>query len=158
MRPAPGKLTQGRRGSFLLQEKHSWHIISYEMSQPAPAQAAPSPQKNVVVTKALRRAATSLGLSQKELARVVGVSEATVSRLGEGRTLLDAEKKEGELALLFLRVFRSLDALVGGSEQKATAWFSAPNAHVGGVPKERVQSVEGLVQVAQYLDAMRGKL
>lgn len=116
-----------------------------------------SPDANVVVTKATRRAAGALGLSQKELARVIGVSEATVSRLGGGKQL-DARSKEGELALLLVRVFRSLDALVGSSEEKARAWFDAENVHLGGVPRERVQTALGLVEVAQYLDAMRGKL
>ncbi|MGH7283207.1 MAG: antitoxin Xre-like helix-turn-helix domain-containing protein [Polyangiaceae bacterium] len=120
--------------------------------------SAHQPDSGVVVTKAASRAASLLGLSQKELARVLGVSEATASRIASGKVTIDVDKKEGELALLFVRVFRSLDALVGGSEQKARAWFSAENTHVGGVPKERVQSVEGLVHVAQYLDAMRGKI
>jgi len=117
----------------------------------------PAPEPNAVVTKATRRAATALGLSQKELARVIGVSEATVSRLGSGK-LIEAESKEGELALLLVRVFRSLDALVGSNEDKERAWFGAENRHLGGVPRERVQSALGLVEVAQYLDAMRGKL
>ena len=119
--------------------------------------AAAKPSAEAVLTKATRRAAEHLGLSQKELAKILGVSEATVSRLGTGKTL-EPDKKEGELALLFLRIYRSLDALVGGSEEKARAWFSAQNAHIGGVPRERVQTAEGLVHVAQYLDAMRGKL
>ena len=121
------------------------------------AAAESSPDPNVVVTKATRRAASALGLSQKELARVIGVSEATVSRWSRGK-LLDARSKEGELALLLVRVFRSLDALVGGSEEKGRAWFGAHNVHLGGVPRERVQTALGLVEVAQYLDAMRGKL
>lgn len=116
------------------------------------------PDPGTVVTKAASRAAAMLGLSQKELARVLGVSESTASRIAAGKVTIDVEKKEGELALLFVRVFRSLDALVGGSEQKARAWFSAENTHVGGIPRERIQNVEGLVHVAQYLDAMRGKI
>lgn len=125
------------------------------MRQAASTRDDPAPQE--VLTKATRRAASHLGLSQKELARILGVSEATVSRLGGGR-LLDPDTKEGELALLLLRVYRSLDALVGGDETKARAWFGAENIHIGGVPRERVQTAEGLVHVAQYLDAMRGKL
>ena len=92
-----------------------------------------------------------------DIAGEAGVSEATVSRLAHGKTL-DTSKKETEHALLLVRVFRSLDALVGGSETAARAWFSARNLHVGGVPRERVQTTEGLVHVAQYLDAMRGKV
>ncbi|MEO8798393.1 MAG: antitoxin Xre-like helix-turn-helix domain-containing protein [Polyangiaceae bacterium] len=116
------------------------------------------PDPSIVVTKATSRAASMLGLSQKELARILGVSESTASRMASGKHVLDVGKKEGELALLFVRVFRSLDALVGGSEDKARAWLTAENTHVGGIPKERIQNVEGLVHVAQYLDAMRGKI
>lgn len=115
------------------------------------------PEPGLVITKALARAATALGLSQRDTAKVVGVSEATMSRISSGKPL-DPTSKEAELALLFVRVFRSLDALVGGHEGKARAWFFADNTHLGGVPAERVKTVEGLVHVAQYLDAMRGKL
>jgi hypothetical protein len=119
--------------------------------------SSPRPAADRVLSKAVRRAAERLDLSQRELARVIGVSEATVSRLGTTK-LLDPGKKDGELALLLLRVYRSLDALVGGDDAKARAWLAAANEHVGGIPKERVQTAEGLVHVAQYLDAMRGKL
>ena len=56
------------------------------------------------------------------------------------------------------RIFRALDALLGGKEPDVRAWFHAANAHLGGVPAERVQTIPGLVHVAEYLDAMRGKL
>jgi len=116
----------------------------------------PAQTANAVVTKAVRRVAEALGVSQKELARLLGVSEATVSRFGATK-LIEVDRKEGELALLFVRVFRSLDALVGG-EEKARAWFHAHNDHLGGVPAEQVRTVLGLVHVAEYLDAMRGHL
>ena len=123
--------------------------------------------RDAVVTKALLRAAETLGLSQKELARTVGVSEATMSRISRRRTALESSRaasliatsrKEGELALLLLRVYRSVDALLGGDAQKVRAWFAAENTHLGGIPRERVQTAEGLVTVALYLDAMRGNL
>jgi DNA-binding XRE family transcriptional regulator len=116
------------------------------------------PRAGVVLGKAVLRVAERLGLTQKELGKIMGVSPASVSRLASGKAPIDPEDKSGELALLLVRVFRSLDALVGGDEGKARAWFQAHNDHVGGVPAERVSSVEGLVHVAQYLDAMRGKL
>jgi predicted transcriptional regulator len=117
-----------------------------------------SPERAAVLTKAVRRAAEILDFSQKELARVLGVSAATVSRIGAGSRMLDPTTKEGELALLFLRVFRSLDALVGGNEEKARRWFHAHNVHLEGKPAAKVTSVAGLVHVAEYLDGMRGKL
>ena len=110
-----------------------------------------------VLRKALIAAGERLGLRGKELAVVIGASEASVSRLRSGRGL-DPATKEGELALLFVRLYRSLDALVGGDDAKARTWLHAENDHLGGVPAERIRTIEGIVDVVQYLDAMRGRL
>ena len=125
------------------------------MNRPIRTAAAPDPAS--VLTKAVLNAARLLGLRNRELALILGASEASVSRCSTGR-LIEPTSKEGELGLLFLRLFRSLDALVGGDEAKARAWLTAHNDHIGGVPAERIQRVEGLVDVVQYLDAMRGRL
>lgn len=121
---------------------------SLHAAQPAPDQ---------VLTKAVLSAAGRLGMRNRELSAVLGTSEASISRLSGARTI-DPGSKEGELALLFLRLFRSLDAMVGGDESKARAWLDAENAHVAGVPRERIRRVEGLVDVVGYLDALRGRL
>ena len=93
----------------------------------------------------------------RELAEVVGASEASISRLSGSRAI-GPDSKEGELARLFLRMFRSLDSLVGGDETKARRWLQAENEHLGGVPAKLILRVEGLVDVVQYLDSMRGRL
>ena len=112
-----------------------------------------------VVSKALFRAAELWDISSAELAEIIGTSESTLSRIRTGkRGPIPLGSKEGELALLFLRVFRSLDALVGGDEAQAKAWLRAQNHHVGGIPLRRMKKVEGLVDVAEYLDAMRGTI
>ena len=120
----------------------------------SPHSAAASDEDRVL-TRAALRAAEQLGLTQKELAAVVGVSPATVSRLAHGATL-GAESKEGELAVQLLRVFRSLDALLGGDAEKCRQWLRAENRHLEAVPAELLRTVPGLVHVAEYLDAMRG--
>jgi transcriptional regulator with XRE-family HTH domain len=120
---------------------------------------ARAPEGAAVVSKALMRAAESLGLSSSELAQIIGTSESTLSRVRNGkRGPIPLGSKEGELALLFLRTFRSLDALVGGNEAQARAWLHAENHHLGGVPLVRMKKIEGLVDVAEYLDAMRGTI
>jgi hypothetical protein len=124
------------------------------MSHPS---AATQPNAADVLSRATLAAAERLGVRSRQLAQVIGSSEASVSRLRSGRAL-EAESKEGELALLFLRLYRSLDALVGGDDAKARLWLHAANDHLGGVPSERIRTVEGLVDVVQYLDAMRGRL
>src|SRR3978361_6942 len=95
-----------------------------------------------VLAKAVLSAATRLGLRSRPLAAVLGSSEASVSRLQRDRGL-DPESKEGELALLFLRLYRSLDALVGGDDAKAREWLTARNEHLGAIPAERIKTVEG---------------
>lgn len=119
--------------------------------------SAPAPDPSEVLSRALLRAAASLGVNGQTMAQVVGVSPASWSRLAAGQRTVDSESKEGELALLFLRLYRSLDALVGGDAEKARAWLRARNAHLSAVPLECIQSVAGLVRVDEYLDAVRGK-
>jgi DNA-binding XRE family transcriptional regulator len=123
--------------------------------------APPRPEARVapageVLTRAARRAAELLDLTQKDLAQVIGLSPATVSRLPHRP--LDPSAKEGELAILFVRMFRSLDALVGGDVVAARKWLHAQNTHLSGVPAHLILSVTGLVDVVEYLDAMRGKV
>jgi hypothetical protein len=116
---------------------------------------AAGPSAGPVLTRAALRAAERLGLAQKELASLLGVSPSTVSRFGQRP--LDPLSKEGELAVLFVRLYRSLDAMVGGQDEAARRWMHADNHHLGGPPARLVQTVTGLVHVLEYLDAMRGK-
>jgi hypothetical protein len=115
-----------------------------------------STEPAAVLTKATLRAAERLEVPQRILARVLGVSAASLSRLGRSR-VIDPSSKEGELAALFVRLYRALDSLVGGSDQKASAWLAAHNEHLGGAPLELVQSVQGLVRTIEYLDSMRAR-
>ncbi|MCA9320346.1 MAG: DUF2384 domain-containing protein [Planctomycetes bacterium] len=116
-----------------------------------------APDPAAVLTKAFFRAAERLDLNRRAMSRMVGVSEATLSRSGDKRRI-DPGSKEGELALLFVRLYRSLDALVGGDLLQAKQWFHADNLHLSGVPAELVERAQGLVGVIEYLDAMRGKI
>jgi uncharacterized protein (DUF2384 family) len=108
-----------------------------------------------VVTKAALRAASLLGISHKALARIVGVSEASVSRMGAGTYTLRPDEKPFELAVLFVRFYRALDAIVHGDDEVARAWLRNPNAALGDTPLTVIQSLPGLVHVVAYLDARR---
>ena len=124
------------------------------MSAPLPESPPSAP---AVLTKATERAADFLGFSGRELAAVLGVSASSLSRIATGRRTIDPASKEGELALLFLRVFRSLDALLGGDSEKSRLWLRAYNDHLSGVPAELIQTAQGLVRATDYLDALRGQ-
>ena len=127
------------------------------MKKPESIRPAIDLDRGQVLTKAVRAVAEQLRLTQRELAAILGTSEASVSRLAHGRSI-PYPSKEAELSALLVRLYRSLDTLVGGRPDKALAWFRANNVHLNGVPAVRAQSVEGLVDVLHYLDAMRGKL
>ncbi len=103
------------------------------------------------------RAAQLLNISQTELAPILGLSRATVSRMATGNYPLSAAHKSWELAALFVRLFRSLDALVGSKDEQARAWFDSDNAALGAAPRQLITTTEGLVSVVRYLDAARGR-
>ncbi|NGQ93459.1 DUF2384 domain-containing protein [Rhodobacter sp. HX-7-19] len=121
-------------------------------------QIAKNPEAGAVLTKAALRAADRLGLSGRQLADIVGVSEATVSRWKRGESLLEPGSKPFELAALLVRTFRSLDAITGGDEAVARRWLAAPNTALAARPVERMTQVQGLVDVTTYLDARRAPL
>ena len=116
---------------------------------------ATTPDPSSVLTRAVARAAERLGLSRALLARVLGVSPPTVTRLYNGAYTLDERRKEWEFALLFVRVFRSLDSIVG-NEQTARQWLNSENRALNGRPIDLIRQTEGLVRVVHYLDASRG--
>lgn len=121
-------------------------------------QIARNPEAGAVLTKAALRAADRLGLSGRQLANIVGVSEATVSRWKRGDSLLESGSKPFELAALLVRTFRSLDAITGGDEAVARRWLASPNTALAARPVERMMQLQGLVDVATYLDARRAPL
>ena len=121
-------------------------------------QIARNPEAGAVLTKAAVRAADRLGLSGRQLADIVGVSEATVSRWKRGDSLLEPGSKPFELAALLVRTFRSLDAITGGDEAVARRWLAAPNTALAARPVELMTQVQGLVDVTTYLDARRAPL
>ncbi|MCT2577649.1 MAG: DUF2384 domain-containing protein [Mesorhizobium sp.] len=117
--------------------------------------AAATAAENAVITKATLRAADLLEITARTLALVIGVSEATVSRMRKQEFLLERGTKPFELAVLFVRLFRSLDAIVGGDETVARAWLKNPNTALDGTPLEKILTIAGLVDVIAYLDSRR---
>jgi uncharacterized protein (DUF2384 family) len=113
------------------------------------------PAEAALLTKAALRAAVQLGMTSKSLAAVIGVSEATVSRMRSGDYTLQRGQKSFELAILFVRFYRSLDAIVGGDAAVARAWLANPNTALDAAPLALIQTVPGLMNAISYLDARR---
>lgn len=105
-----------------------------------------------VLAKAFANAGKALGLSQAELGLIIGKDRSNF------RNGIDPATKSGELALLFIRCYRSLFALVGGQVKDMQHWMNTENLHTGGVPMAQVKTVTGLAYVVEYLDAIRAKV
>jgi hypothetical protein len=119
---------------------------------------ATGPESAEVLSRAASRAAERLGLRQAQLAIVLGLSAATASRLTAGNWRLIEGSKAWELAVAFVRLYRSLAAVTGGQTQAMRDWLHSDNDALGGVPAQRILSAEGLIHVLLYLDAARGRI
>jgi len=109
-----------------------------------------------VIAKAVFNAALNLGIKQRELGDIIGVSETTVSRMKGGGYSLPGKPKE--LAVCLVRVFRSLDAIAGSDPDTILGWMNNPNTDLNAVPRELIQTASGLIDVMNYLDAARAPI
>jgi uncharacterized protein (DUF2384 family) len=133
-------------------------MISKEMTGSSSTVQPVALSEGAVVTKAVLRASDRLQVPQKALSRIIGISEASVSRMRAGTYALAPGDKPFELAVLFVRLFRALDAVAGGDELVARKWLRNPNVALGDSPLTLIQTIAGLVHVVAYLDAERARV
>ena len=88
----------------------------------------------VLVADALLRASNRLAIAKKALSQIVGLSESSLSRLRKKDFELDG--KSLELAILFIKMYRSLHAIVSSDDTAAAAWLKNMNATLGAAPLE----------------------
>lgn len=115
------------------------------------------PIPDVVLAKAIVNASEQLGLKQSEVADAIGIHRTAFSRL-KSKPSLDPKSKQGELALVLIRIARALFALTGGDESWIKRFMRSQNKMTGGVPAQQISTVEGLMSVLRFVDAIRGKV
>lgn len=108
-----------------------------------------------LISKAMLNAAKRLNMTNAELSAVVGISESKLSRMNNNEAVIAKTGKEYELALLFIRLYRSLDSITGGDSKTITSWIRNHNTALKEVPSTRIKSLEGLIDVLHYLDSRR---
>jgi hypothetical protein len=122
------------------------------------SRADPKPETATVLTSAVARIAEFWGLSNAKLGLVLGVSSATASRLRSGQSTLDPASKSFEAGQFLLRLFRSLDALLGSDDEAARRWLSMDNLDLRAKPIERIDTMRGLIEVCDYVDFYRARV
>ena len=107
--------------------------------------------------RAVCRAADYWEINNQQLSGILGLSGATISRLKRSQNFLNHATKEWELALLFLRAYRGLDAYMGGHMENEKSWLNADNSALNGVPMKLLETIDGLTGVVHYIDCIRGR-
>lgn len=122
------------------------------------AKAVNAQERARILTMAVVRAAEKLGITGRDLATILGVSEPTISRMRKDEFRLEEGTKPFELGALFVRLFRSLDAITGGDSKVAHAWLRNENRALGGRPLDQIKTIAGLTHGLAYLDSRRAPL
>lgn len=116
------------------------------------SETSSSPSKDAVLSKAALNAAKHLGLSHAELAKLLGISDASILQCVASEGFLDPSGHDGERALILVQIFRALDALVGSDADARVTWMNAHNQAIGDLPRNVIQTFSGLVHTLAYLN------
>lgn len=111
-----------------------------------------------VLSKAIARVADLWSLTNERLGRVLGLSPASVSRLRGGSFELEPDSKAFEAGQYLVRLFRSLDAMMGSDDEASKAWLKSPNLDLETTPIELLVTFTGLARVCDYVDAHRARI
>ncbi|MBB6427033.1 MbcA/ParS/Xre antitoxin family protein [Sphingopyxis sp. JAI128] len=111
-----------------------------------------------VLSEAVARVATCWKLTNEQLGSIVGISSATASRLRTGSYRLQPAEKAFELGQYLVRLFRSLDALMGSDDAASVSWLKSENLDLQGRPIDLIRTIRGLNDVADYVDDYRARV
>ena len=122
------------------------------------SEAIPQQSDAQLITEAYVEAGRELGLTLRQMAAVIGVSEPAMKNYSRGSAAIRSAKSQ-ELSLGFIRVYRALFAILGGNHDQLRHWMNTPNRHFKGqVPTQLAATYQGLAELNVYLDAMRGRV
>ncbi len=113
-------------------------------NEPAPA---------TVLANALLNAGDELGLSHSELASVLGLHRTAISRM-KHRQHINPDSKQGELALMLIRIYHALYHLTNNNLRLMHHFMRTPNSLTGQTPADQIQNINGLITVMFCVESM----
>ena len=120
--------------------------------------AKSTPDKGSALSSAISRIAEFWGLSNAKLGTILGLSAPTISRMKRGETALDPASKSFEAGQFLVRLFRSLDAMLGSDDGAAKRWLETPNLDLEAKPIDEIETMRGLIAVCDYVDFYRARV
>ena len=109
-----------------------------------------------VLAEAILNTADLLGLSQTQLATVMGLDLASINTL-EFSAVLEPTSAHSEAGLLLIRLYQSLSALTGDDSEWIDYFMNAFNTATDGVPIQQIQTRKGLEKVLTVVEALNNR-
>ena len=106
-----------------------------------------------VLAEAVLNTADLLGLSQTQLATVMGLDRASINTL-EFSAVFEPASAQGEYGLLLIRLYQSLSTLTGGDSEWIDYFMNTFNTATDGVPIQQIQIIKGLEKVLTVVEAL----
>jgi hypothetical protein len=120
--------------------------------------------RRLVLTKAVLKAGSELGLDKATIAKVIGVSASFITRMTSAlshhneKYALKPDTTAWQLSTLLVRLFRGIDAITAGDPQSRQAWMQNYNTALNGIPAKLITTITGLVDTVEYVDASRAPI
>ena len=112
-----------------------------------------SASTSMVLAEAVLKTADLLGLSNTQLAAVMGLDLASINTV-ESSAILEPASPQGEVGLLLIRLYQSLSTLTGGDSEWIDYFMNAFNTATDGVPIQQIQIIKGLEKVLTVVEAL----
>jgi hypothetical protein len=111
--------------------------------------------KGAELTAAVFRAAERMEIGLPMLAKIIGTSYSTITRIRNGKgPQITPGNRDGDMAQLFLRLSLALDTMFPGQQASIKKWLSSHNQHLNFIPAQGIQSPQGLVHAVTYLEGV----
>jgi len=107
-----------------------------------------------VLTKASWKAAELLGLKSEQFVRILHL-ECLDMKLSEATLMFDPNSKQGEIALILIRIYKALYNLNGSDIEWMHHFLNSPNLLTGGIPIEQLESMNGLLSVLNTVESLQ---